>query len=291
MSVDKVKKNKSAGKDWIHYYFKSTSGIIGLALVLIMVVLSLVSALNLAPIDPLEQNPVDALKGPSGTYWFGTDQFGRDIFSRSIDGMSRSLSVALLSVGIAATVGVFLGVIGGFFGGWLDNLVVRASDVIFAFPAILLALAIVNSLGNSWIDTSIAIAIVYTPIFIRVARGPVLTVKEMDYVKSVRVLGYSTPRILLRHVMPNVLAPIVVQIALSLSWAILTESGLSFLGLGTQPPDASLGLMVSEAQPLAAFAWWALAFPSIFITVVVVGLNLVGDGLRDALDPARRSSG
>ena len=284
-------KTKSTEKTWVNYYFKSASGVIGLALVTVMVVLSLISAFNLAPIDPLEQNPVDALKGPNGTYWFGTDQFGRDIFSRSIDGMSRSLSVALLSVGIAALVGVFLGVIGGFFGGWLDNLVVRASDVIFAFPAILLALAIVNSLGNSWIDTSIAIAIVYTPIFIRVARGPVLTVKEMDYVKSVRVLGYSTPRILMRHVMPNVLAPIVVQIALSLSWAILTESGLSFLGLGTQPPDASLGLMVSEAQPLAAFAWWSLAFPSIFITVVVVGLNLVGDGLRDALDPARRNSG
>jgi len=278
-------------RDWINYYFKSTSGVIGLILVLVMVILSMVSALNLAPIDPLEQNPVVALQGPNGTFWFGTDQFGRDIFSRSIDGMRRSLSVALLSVGIAATVGVFLGVIGGFFGGWLDSLVVRCSDVIFAFPAILLALAIVNSLGNSWIDTSIAIAIVYTPIFIRVARGPVLSVKEMDYVKSVRVLGFSTPQILIRHVMPNVLAPIVVQIALSLSWAILTESGLSFLGLGTQPPDASLGLMVSDAQALAAFAWWSLAFPSIFITVVVVGLNLVGDGLRDALDPARRSSG
>lgn len=278
-------------RTWIKYYFKSTSGIVGLFLVSVMVTLSVVSAFSLAPIDPLEQNPISALQGPNSTYWFGTDQFGRDIFSRSIDGMRRSLSVAILSVSIAALVGVFLGVIGGFFGGWIDNIVVRSSDVIFAFPAILLALAIVNSLGNSWIDTSIAIAIVYTPIFIRVARGPVLTVKEMDYVKSVRVLGFSTPRILMRHVMPNVFAPIVVQIALSLSWAILTESGLSFLGLGTQPPDASLGLMVSEAQPLAAFAWWALAFPSIFITVVVVGLNLVGDGLRDALDPARRSSG
>jgi peptide/nickel transport system permease protein len=278
-------------KTWLTYYFKSTSGIVGLFLVSIMVTLSIISAFSLAPIDPLEQNPINALQGPNSVYWFGTDQFGRDIFSRSIDGMRRSLSVAILSVSIAALVGVFLGVIGGFFGGWIDNVVVRSSDVIFAFPAILLALAIVNSLGNSWIDTSIAIAIVYTPIFMRVARGPVLTVKEMDYVKSVRVLGFSTPRILMRHVMPNVFAPIVVQIALSLSWAILTESGLSFLGLGTQPPDASLGLMVSEAQPLAAFAWWALAFPSIFITVVVVGLNLVGDGLRDALDPARRSSG
>ena len=277
-------------RTWVNYYLQSTSGIVGAVLVLIMVSLSLISAFGLAPHDPLEQNPMDALQGPNGTYWFGTDQFGRDIFSRSIDGMRRSLSVALLSVGLATLFGVTLGVVGGYLGRWIDNIVVRASDVIFAFPAILLALAIVNSLGNSWIDTSIAIAIVYTPIFIRVARGPVLSVKEMDYIKSARVLGYSSPRILSRHILPNVFAPVVVQVALSLSWAILTESGLSFLGLGTQPPDASLGLMVSEAQALAAFAWWSLAFPSIFITIVVIGLNLVGDGLRDALDPARRST-
>ena len=277
-------------RTWINYYLQSTSGIVGAVMVLIMVTLSLISAFGLAPHDPLEQNPMDALQGPNGTYWFGTDQFGRDIFSRSIDGMRRSLSVALLSVGLATLFGVTLGVVGGYLGRWIDNIVVRASDVIFAFPAILLALAIVNSLGNSWIDTSIAIAIVYTPIFIRVARGPVLSVKEMDYIKSARVLGYSSPRILGRHILPNVFAPVVVQVALSLSWAILTESGLSFLGLGTQPPDASLGLMVSEAQALAAFAWWSLAFPSIFITIVVIGLNLVGDGLRDALDPARRST-
>ena len=277
-------------RTWVNYYLQSTSGIVGAVLVLIMVSLSLISDFGLAPHDPLEQNPMDALQGPNGTYWFGTDQFGRDIFSRSIDGMRRSLSVALLSVGLATLFGVTLGVVGGYLGRWIDNIVVRASDVIFAFPAILLALAIVNSLGNSWIDTSIAIAIVYTPIFIRVARGPVLSVKEMDYIKSARVLGYSSPRILSRHILPNVFAPVVVQVALSLSWAILTESGLSFLGLGTQPPDASLGLMVSEAQALAAFAWWSLAFPSIFITIVVIGLNLVGDGLRDALDPARRST-
>ena len=277
-------------RTWINYYLQSTSGIVGAVLVLVMITISLISAFGLAPHDPLEQNPMDALQGPNGTYWFGTDQFGRDIFSRSIDGMRRSLSVALLSVGLATLFGVTLGVVGGYLGRWIDNIVVRASDVIFAFPAILLALAIVNSLGNSWIDTSIAIAIVYTPIFIRVARGPVLSVKEMDYIKSARVLGYSSPRILGRHILPNVFAPVVVQVALSLSWAILTESGLSFLGLGTQPPDASLGLMVSEAQALAAFAWWSLAFPSIFITIVVIGLNLVGDGLRDALDPARRST-
>jgi peptide/nickel transport system permease protein len=283
-------KNKRQDKSWVHYYLKSTSGVVGAVLVLIMLVISICAALGIMPHDPLVQNPMDALKGPSTTYWFGTDQFGRDVFSRAMDGMRRSMTVSILSVAIAGFVGVGMGVIGGYLGRWLDGFVVRFSDVIFAFPAILLALAIVNSLGNSWIDTSLAIAVVYTPIFIRVARGPVLSIKELDYVKSVRVLGYSSPRILLSHVLPNVLAPILVQIALSMSWAILTESGLSFLGLGTQPPDASLGLMVSEAQPMAAFAWWTLAAPSVFITLVVVGLNLVGDGLRDSLDPARRQS-
>jgi len=281
---------KKQDKTWVHYYFKSTSGVVGAVLVLLMVIISICAAFGWTTHDPLVQNPMDALHAPSSTYWFGTDQFGRDVFSRAMDGMRRSMTVSIVSVGIAGLVGVLFGVLGGFLGKWLDSFVVRLSDVIFAFPAILLALAIVNSLGNSWIDTSLAIAIVYTPIFIRVARGPVLTIKELDYVKSVRVLGFSSPRILISHVLPNVLAPILVQIALSMSWAILTESGLSFLGLGTQPPDASLGLMVSEAQPMAAFAWWTLVAPSVFITLVVVGLNLVGDGLRDSLDPARRQS-
>lgn len=277
-------------KTWFSYYLKSTSGVVGGILVLIMVIISLLSALGITPHDPLIQDPINALQGPSSQFWFGTDQFGRDILSRCMDGMRRSMLVSITAVSIATFVGVILGIVGGYFGKVLDGFVVRFSDVIFAFPAILLALAIVNSLGNSWIDTSFAIAVVYTPIFIRVARGPVLSVKEMDYVKAVRILGFSTPKVLFSHILPNVLPPIVIQIALSMSWAILTESGLSFLGLGTQPPDASLGLMVSEAQSLAAFAWWTLAFPSLFITIAVVGLNLVGDGLRDSLDPARRSS-
>jgi peptide/nickel transport system permease protein len=277
-------------KTWFSYYLKSISGVIGAIFILIMLTISILSALGLTPHDPLIQDPVNALQGPSAQYWFGTDQFGRDILSRCMDGMRRSMLVSVVAVSIASLVGVLLGIVGGYFGKFLDGFVVRFSDVIFAFPAILLALAIVNSLGNSWIDTSLAIAVVYTPIFIRVARGPVLTVKEMDYVKAVRILGFSTPKVLFSHILPNVLPPIVIQVALSMSWAILTESGLSFLGLGTQPPDASLGLMVSEAQALAAFAWWTLAFPSLFITIAVVGLNLVGDGLRDSLDPSRRSS-
>ncbi|MEI6844135.1 MAG: ABC transporter permease [Actinomycetes bacterium] len=285
-----AKKKEVSQRGAIHYYLQSTSGIVGAVLLLFMIVVSICAAMGWLPHNPLDQNVDNLLHAPSSKFWFGTDDFGRDVFSRTLDGMRRSLTVSITAVSLAAIVGITLGILGGYLGKWFDMVITRVSDVFFAFPAILLALAIVASLGNAWYETSLAIAIVYTPIFIRVARGPVLSVKEMDYIKVSRILGFSSPRILIKHILPNVFAPIVVQIALSLSWAILTESGLSFLGLGTQPPNASLGLMVSDAQPLAAFAWWTLVFPSLFITIVVVGLNLVGDGLRDALDPARRSS-
>jgi len=169
----------------------------------------------------------------------------------------------------------------------LDGIVMRIADVLFAFPAILLALAIVSALGSGWFNTAIAIAIVYVPIFARVARGPVLALRDADFIRAGRVLGFSSPRLLFRHILPNVAAPVIVQVTLSLSWAILTESSLSFLGLGTQPPEASLGLMVSDARALAADYWWTLAAPAVAITLAVVGLNLLGDGLRDALDPTR----
>lgn len=285
-----MRNKETATKGALHYYLQSTSGVVGAVLVLFMVIVAICSLFGITPYDPVEQNIEHILQGPSANFWFGTDEFGRDVFSRTLEGMRRSLTISITAVSLAATLGVCFGILAGYIGKWFDQLVTRVSDVFFAFPAILLALAIVSSLGNDWYDTAFAIGVVYTPIFIRVARGPVLTVKEMDYIKISRVLGFSSFRILRKHIFPNVFAPIVVQVALSLSWAILTESGLSFLGLGTQPPTPSLGLMVSEAQPLAAFAWWTLVFPSLFITIVVVGLNLVGDGLRDSLDPARRSS-
>lgn len=274
---------------WMYYYARSVSGMVGLVILSLLVLGSLVALFHATPYDPLAQDRILSLKGPSAHHLFGNDQFGRDIFSRVLDGVRRSLSVSFLAVLIAATLGMALGIVSGYFGRILDTIIMRTSDIFFAFPAILLALAIVSSLGHTWMDTAIAIAIVYTPIFTRVVRGPILSLKELDYVKSARVLGFSTPRILFRHLLPNVMPIFLVQIALSLSWAILTESGLSFLGLGTQAPDASLGLMVSEAQSLAAFAWWTLAFPSIFLVLAVVSLNLVGDGLRDSLDPTRRS--
>ena len=282
-------KIKRETKPWFYYYFKSLNGIIGIIILSLLSIGALVALFHVTPYDPVAQDVAAILKPPSGHHIFGTDQFGRDIFSRVLDGVRRSLAVSLLSVAIASIAGSLLGVAGGYFGTFLDTIVTRMSDVFFAFPAILMALAIVSSLGHSWLDTAIAIGIVYTPIFVRVTRGPVLSLKETDYVKSGRVLGFSTPRILFRHLLPNVMPIVLVQIALSLSWAILTESGLSFLGLGTQAPDASLGLMVSEAQALAAFAWWTLAGPSLALIFAVVSLNLVGDGLRDSLDPTRRS--
>lgn len=266
---------------------ESPSGVIGVVCTLAVVLAAGAAAGHLLPYDPVAQHPLDALRGPSHRYFLGTDQFGRDIFSRCLEGTKASLRVSVLAVALAGALGTAAGIVAGFFGGLLDAVVMRLADILFSFPAILLALAIVSALGSGWFNTAIAIAIVYVPIFARVARGPVLSLREADFVRAGRVLGFSTPRLLCRHILPNVAAPVIVQVTLSLSWAILTESSLSFLGLGTQPPEASLGAMVSDSRALAAEYWWTLVAPAAAITIAVVGLNLLGDGLRDALDPTR----
>lgn len=270
--------------------WQDRNGRVGLVLTGLFLVAAVAAAVGVTPYDPLAAHPADQLAPPSAKYWFGTDQFGRDVAARTFAGIGASLRVAVLSVAIATVVGAALGIAAGYFGSWTDAVVGRCADVLFAFPAALLALALVAALGPGWFNTAIAIAIVYVPIFVRVARGPALSVREADYVKAGRVLGYSSGRLLGRHVLPNVSAPIVVQVALALSWAILTESGLSFLGLGTQPPQPSLGLMVSEARNFVTSAWWTVTFPAAAIAGVVIGLNLLGDGLRSALDPRERGS-
>lgn len=271
--------------------WRDRNGRIGLVVTGLMVLAGILGALGLLPHDPLAQAPAERLTGPSAAHWLGTDQFGRDIASRTASGIGTSLRVAVLSVGIACLLGSLLGVLSGFFRGWADQVIGRVVDVLFAFPALLLALAVVSALGSGWQNAAVAIAVVYTPIFARVARGPTLSVAQAEYVKAGRVLGLPVRRILLRHVLPNVAAPILVQVTLALSWAILTESSLSFLGLGTQPPQPSLGLMVSEARDIAALAWWTLAVPALAIVVAVIGLNLLGDGLRGAVDPRSRIGG
>jgi peptide/nickel transport system permease protein len=263
----------------------SLPGRIGAALVLLLLLGATASAVGVSPYDPVAQDPSARLVSPNGEHWFGTDQFGRDTFSRILEGLRFSLQVAAIAVGLAALVGTAAGVVAGFFGGWVDAAIMRLADVLFAIPALLLALALIAALGRGWFNTALAIAVVYTPIFARVARGPVLSIRDQDFVRAGRVLGYSSPRLMLRHVLPNVSAPVIVQIALALSWAVLTEATLSFLGLGVEPPNASLGSMVQEGRNLAAAAWWTLAVPAAVVTAAVVGMNLLGDGLRDALDP------
>jgi len=273
----------------IRRIWRDPNGRIGLILTAVLLTAGACGAVGLLPHDPIEQFPETRNQPPSWLYWFGSDQFGRDIAARVAAGVWTSLRVSLTAVVVAAILGSVLGICAGFFGGWLDQIISRFVEVLFAFPAILLALAVVSALGSGWQNTAIAIAIVYTPIFARVSRGPTLGVAKAEYIKAQRVLGIPTWRVLLRHVLPNVSAPIVVQITLALSWALLTESALSFLGLGTQPPEPSLGLMVSDAQNTLASAWWTLAFPAAAIVVAVIALNLLGDGLRSALDPRQES--
>lgn len=278
------------GAGFLRRLTRNPLGTTGLLLIGVLLVGAIVAAFGWAPYDPIDQHPTDRFSGPSLTYWFGTDQFGRDVFSRVLAGLTISFQVAIVAVSIAAVIGTMLGVLAGFLGKWVDTITMRVADTLFAFPAILLALVIVTALGTGWFNAAIAIAVVYTPVFIRVSRGPTLQVKSTDYVRAGVGLGFSTPRIIFRHVLPNISSAVIVQVTLSLSWAILTESSLSFLGLGTQPPNASLGLMVSSARGFAVLAWWTLAFPSIAIVLSVLGLNLLGDGLRDAFDPSRRDS-
>jgi peptide/nickel transport system permease protein len=264
------------------------SGTVGLILVTLYVVIGLMGGLGLTPFPSLEQHPIDRLKAPNETYLLGTDIFGRDIASRLMEGAANSLRVSILSVLLATLAGTTIGTIAGYVGGTTDNIIMRIMDIFFALPALLLALLVVTVLGPGINSTVIAIAIVYTPIFARVARGPVLSVKAMEFILATRCLGTPEWRILLRHVLPNTLAPLIVQVSLALSWALLTEAGLSFLGLGTQPPNASWGVMLSESRGIAELAPWLMIAPGAAIMLGVLGFNLLGDGLRDILDPRMR---
>lgn len=228
------------------------------------------------------------LQGPSRAHVLGTDQFGRDILSRIIIGARVSLLVAVLSVAVALALGTTVGLLSGYLGRWVDGLAMRLMDILFAFPAILLAIAIMAVAGTSMRNLILAIGVVYTPQFARVARAATLTVKNLEFVEASQALGAGTGRVLARHLLPNVMPAIIVQVSLSLSLAILSESALSFLGLGTQPPTPSWGNMLSEGRQFMEIAPWNAVFPGAAIMLVVLGFNLLGDGLRDLLDPRLR---
>lgn len=263
-------------------------GTIGLAVLLIVVLLA-IFAQQVAPFDPAVQ-PAERLTAPNSTYLFGTDEFGRDVFSRVIWGTRISLYVGMIAVAIALVIGVTLGLVSGFYGGWRDSLIMRLVDILFAFPTIVLAIAITGILGPSLTNATIAIGFVYAPVFARVTRGPVLSVVNDEYVQAARTVGASDRRIVLRHVLPNITAPLIVQTTLALSTAILAEAALSFLGLGTQPPTPSWGTMLGTGRKFLELSPWASIFPGLAIMVTVLAFNLLGDGLRDVLDPRLRGS-
>jgi peptide/nickel transport system permease protein len=258
-------------------------GVVGALLILGLVLVALLAGV-LAPFDPVSQL-ARRLTAPGEPYLLGTDEFGRDVFSRIIYGSRISLYVGVVSVGMALAIGGSLGLCAGYFGGWIDNVIMRLMDVMFATPSLVLAIAITGILGPSLQNAMIAIGIVYTPTFARVARGPVLSVVQHEYVQAARAVGARDWRIIARHVLPNVTAPIIVQTTLSLSTAILAEAVLSFLGLGTQPPEPSWGTMLGTGRKFMETAPWIAVFPGIAIMLAVLGFNLLGDGLRDALDP------
>ena len=237
--------------------------------------------------DPLQISS-DRLAAPTAAFPFGTDALGRDLFSRVLFGARLSMQVAVFSVAAATVAGGVLGLLSGYLGGIVDLAIGRVMDVFFAFPAILLALGIVAALGPDPRNVIIAIAVVYTPIFMRVVRGPVLALKARDFIEAARAVGATRTRIIVRHIVPNLLSTLIVQVSLALSWAVLTEGALSFLGLSAQPPAPSWGVMLNEGRQYLEFATHLAIFPGLAIMVAVLGFNLLGDGLRDALDPQRR---
>ncbi len=258
-------------------------------LILLATVVAAVFGSTLAPSGANEVDVEQALRPPSWEHWFGTDELGRDVLSRVLIAARVSVEVGLVSVGIALVVGVTLGLVSGYYRGALDSLVMRCMDVIFAFPVMLLAVAIVAVLGPGQGTAMIAIAVVYAPIFARITRASVLGVREEVFVRAAVSIGTSDARIIRLHVLPNVAAPIIVQTSLSLAFAILSEAALSFLGLGVQPPQPSWGRMLFDGRGFVEQAWWMGVFPGLAIFVVVLSFNLVGDALRDALDPRQRS--
>jgi peptide/nickel transport system permease protein len=257
--------------------------------VAVLVALALLAPL-VAPYDPLAQNVLARLKGPSAAHWLGTDQFGRDILSRILHGMRASLGISAAAVFTALLAGGALGIAAAYYRGRTDRILMRLMDVLFAFPVMLLAIGIIAMLGPGARPTATAIAVVYTPIFARLLRGPALIVAESAFVLSARSIGASDLRIMLRHILPNLASIILVQTSLLLSAAILVEASLSFLGLGTQPPTPSLGMMLSEGRNVLLLSPWSAVFSGVAILVVAFALNLLGDVLRDTLDPRLRGA-
>jgi peptide/nickel transport system permease protein len=263
---------------------RNPGAMVGLV-VLTLIILASVFASVIAPYDPIEQDTQAIRQPPSTHHLFGTDTFGRDVFSRVLYGGRHSLPVGLIAVGIAAVFGVLGGLAAGYYGRWVDSLIMRLVDVMLAFPGILLAMAIVAILGTSFVNLMLAVGIAAIPEYTRVVRGSVLSARETEYVTAARVAGATDRSLMLKHILPNILPPVIVLATLGIAGAIILGSTLSFLGLGIQPPTPEWGNMMSDGRTMMRHFWWVSFFPGLAIMLTVLAINLVGDGLRDALDP------
>ncbi|HEV8663101.1 MAG TPA: ABC transporter permease [Candidatus Methylomirabilis sp.] len=271
--------------------FKANRGaVVGLVIFCLFALVSLFAPV-LAPYDPIEQHYQEAFQPPSAGHWLGTDSFGRDMLSRIIYGNRISFIVGFTSVTIAMAFGVLIGLVAGYFGGFLEAVLMRIVDGLLAFTPLVLAIAFIAVLGLGLQNVVVALAFTFIGMFARVTRGDVLNIKEEPFVEAAQLLGLGHAAVIRRHILPNVLSPIIVQYGLNLAVAILLESGLSFLGLGVAPPTPDLGLMIAEGRGFIVMAPWISGFPGLTLVVVLVGLNLFGDGLRDALDPKGQITG
>jgi len=281
-----ARQSSAIRKGW-HKLRRRPGALIGACILLIFIAVAILAPV-IAPMDPLEISS-NRRAAPSAEHWLGTDELGRDVLSRLIYGTRVSLRVGLVAIGIALTFGSVLGVIAGFVGGWIDSLIMRLTDIMLAFPGILLAIAVVAVLGPSLFNVMIAVGIESIPAYVRTARGSTLSIKEMEYVTGARTIGGTPLRIVFRYILPNVAAPLIVLATIGVAGSILSAAGLSYLGLGAQPPTAEWGAMLSSARNFVRDAWWMATFPGIAIMLIVLSLNLFGDGLRDILDPRMRN--
>lgn len=259
----------------------------GLLLLTLFFLLALLAPL-LSPYDPLAQNIPDSLYPPSVKHLLGTDKLGRDMFSRMVYGARISMVAGMAVVALAGSLGTCVGILAGYLGGWLDELLMRLTDIFFAFPSLILAMAIAGALGPSLQNALIAVAVVSWPIYARLIRGQVLALREREFVQAAHAIGVANRRIILRHLLPNTLAPFLVQASFDMGTVILSIAGLSFIGFGAQPPTPEWGAMISEGRNYITTQWWLTGGPALGILLLVAAFNLVGDGLRDILDPQMR---
>lgn len=283
IDVSSIKKETLLQQTW-NGLKKNRLAMVGLFLIILLLFVTIFADF-IAPYGVDDQDLTRAYTAPCKEFIFGTDHVGRDIFSRIVYGSRYSLMIGAVAATLSAVIGMLIGSLAGFYGGKTDNILMRFIDIMLAIPSTLLGISIVAALGNGIRNVIIAVAIGAVPAYARIVRASILSVKEQEYIEAARSIGASDFRIIMHHILPNCLAPIIVQITMSVAKAILEASALSFIGLGVQPPSAEWGAMLSDGRAYIRKAWWIVTFPGLAIATLIFGLNLFGDGLRDALDP------